>query len=493
MLDRRAVLLGAAGCLFAARPARAGTPDALHRLGERLRRLGGDGLDPAWYPIPPAAAAVGDAEAYREGLWRAAQLALRDLLHGRADPPPERVDVRRDRSAQPLAPWLARLSEAEEPAAVIDAAADATPGAALLRRALAEAEGRAAQPQPPPIPPGRTIEPGSRDAERVPLLRARLAATDRSLAAARSEDPALYDASLQAAVRRFQQAAGLEVDGRVGPATLAALNRRPQEIALSLRVALDMARAAAAPAEERRIEVNIPDFMLHVREGERLLLEMPVIVGRPERATPLLVTRLTSVQFNPPWGVPLRNAIEDKLPQLQRNPLALQRQGVRIFQRVGAELVEVDPTTVDWRSYHRHRFPFVLRQDPGERNALGRIKFNMPNSEDIFMHDTPERHLFARGERAFSSGCIRLSEPMRFLALAMEGMPGWDAERMERSVREGRTFTVPLRRQLPVRLIYRTVVTEGGQLRVRPDIYGHDRAWWEAMVRGPARTVAARG
>lgn len=489
-LDRR-VLLAGAGAVMLGRSARASVSDATHRLADRLRRLGADGLDPAWYAIPAREAATADPVGYEAAVQSAGRQALQDLLHGRATPPAGRIDVRRDPAALPLQSWLGEF-QAGNPVAVLDRASDAAPGAASLRRALAEAEARTARGVPPPIPQGGTIEPGRSDASRVPALRARLAETDPVLAGAPVADPAMYDEPLQAAVRRFQAAQRLEVDGRVGAFTQSVLNRSPETEALSLRVALDMRRAAAPPPRERRIDVNIPDYMLHVREGDRVVLEMPVIVGRPSRATPLLSTRMTAVQFNPPWGVPLRNAVEDKLPQLQRNPLALQRAGTRIFQRIDGELVEVDPTTVDWRSYHRNRFPFILRQDPGERNALGRLKFIMPNGEDIFMHDTPDRNLFARGERAFSSGCIRLSQPMEFLAMALEGMDGWDRARMDRSLNEGRTFTVGLRRQPAVRLLYQTVLLEEAAVRVRPDVYGLDRAWWAAMERGAMRPMAAR-
>lgn len=495
ILDRRLMMGGVAALAFsAARPARAqwsAVPEAMLRLNERLRGLDADGLDPAWYGVPPREVAMTDPAAFQSATQNAARLALADLLQGRAAIPAGRIDIRRDTAAQPLNAWTGELSGSAEPAQVITRAANLPAGQAALRTAMAEARAREARGGLPTVPTGGTIEPG-RFSDRVPALRARLAATDAALAAAPVAEPEMYDAALVEAVRRFQAAAGLEPDARVGSGTQAALNRTPAMDVRALRIAMDMRRAAPNPGRERRIEVNIPDFMLHVYDGDTVVLDMPVIVGRPARATPLLATRLTSVQFNPPWGVPIRNAVEDKLPLLQRNPLALTRNGTRIFQRVDGESVEVDPTTVDWRSYSRTNFPFFMRQDPGEANALGRIKFIMPNGEDIFMHDTPERNLFARPERAFSSGCIRLGRPMDFLAMAVEGMDGWDRARGQRSVSEGRTFAIGLRRQPSVRLVYRTTVVENGQARIRPDLYGHDEVYWRAMERGPARPMAAR-
>jgi len=492
-MDRRSLLLGSAGLAFAAAPTRAQSlpADAMQRLAERLRRLDADGLDPNWYGVPSRETAAVDGAGFQAATQNAARLALQDLVLGRAAVPGGRIDIRRDPAATALNAWVGELLASAEPAAVIDRAANLPAGMPALRAAIVDARAREARGALPTVPTGGTIEPG-RSGDRVPALRARLVAADPVLAASPVADPYLYDEALLDAVRRFQQSVGLEPDGRVGSGSQAALNRTPAMDIRALRVAMDMRRAAANLGRERRIEVNIPDFTLKVYEGDQMILDMPVIVGRRERATPLLSTRLTSVMFNPSWGVPVRNAVEDKLPLLQRNPLALARNGTRIFQRVDGELTEVDPTTVDWRSYSRTNFPFSMRQDPGEANALGRIKFIIPNSEDIFMHDTPERNLFTRPDRAFSSGCIRLGRPMDFLAMATEGMDGWDRARGQRSVSEGRTFTIGLRRQPSVRLIYQCVVVDNATVRIRPDIYGLDETYARALERGPARPMAAR-
>ena len=493
LIDRRSLLLSSAGFAFAAAaPGRAQVAaDAMHRLADRLRRLDGDGLEPGWYGVPARETAISDPQAFQSATQNAARAALTDLLQGRAVVPPGRIDIRREPDRVPLSAWMSEMLASANPAAVIERAASLPTGMPALRAAMAEARAREARGALPPVPVGGTIEPG-RPGDRVAALRARLAAVDPELAAAPVADPAMYDDALLDAVRRFQQSAGLEADGRVGSSSQAALNRTPAADIRALRVAMDMRRAAASPGRERRIEVNIPDYVLKAYDGDQVILDMPVIVGRRERATPLLSTRLTAVQFNPPWGVPIRNAVEDKLPLLQRNPQALTRNGTRIFQRVDGEVVEVDPTTVDWRSYSRTNFPFYMRQDPGEANALGRIKFIMPNSEDIFMHDTPDRGLFSRPERAFSSGCIRLGRPMDFLAMAVEGMEGWDRARGQRSVSEGRTFAIGLRRQPSVRLIYQSVVVDGTTVRIRPDIYGLDETYARALERGPARPMASR-
>jgi L,D-transpeptidase YcbB len=264
-------------------------------------------------------------------------------------------------------------------------------------------------------------------------------------------------------------------------------------------VALDMRRAAApAPAAERRIEVNIPHARLRVLDGPegRELLEMAVIVGKPARPTPTLRVRLTAVQFNPPWGVPERNAKEDLLPRFRRDPRAMMEKGFRVYAFQDGQRVEIDPTGIDWAGVRPDRFPYLIRQDAGEANALGRIKFIMPNGEDIFMHDTPDRHLFRRPDRAFSSGCIRLERPLELLDLVMAGMAGWDAARVARVLDSRQTTQVTVARPVGVRLHYTTVVVERGEVRMRPDIYGLDEAYARAMdavggATGRARVTAA--
>lgn len=495
-MDRRQFLVGISALAVTSAAAQAqgartmvASPEAMRRLSARLARLGEDGLDPRWYDLTPANLEDPTATA------RAAAGALTDLVQGRVASMPGRVDLRRDSSPAALNAWMQRIAEAAEPAEVIEQASLAPADMAMLKSALAAARQRAAEPWPGFPVGGRTLEPGSSDETRVHALRARLVATDAVLAA-NPGGGSTYDENLQAAVRRFQTAIGTEADARIGSATQVALNRSPHSIVNQLRVAMDMRRAQPAISNERRVDVNIPDYRLRMIEDGRVVIEMAVVVGRPGRATPMITTRLTSVQFNPPWGVPQRNAKEDLLPRLRRDPTALQQRGFRIFGRVDGETVEIDPTTVDWRAINPDRFPYFIRQDAGDANALGRIKFVMPNSDDIFMHDTPDRHYFRRADRAQSSGCIRLERPMDFLMVMLEGTAGWDRNRVDRVLATRSTSATALRRQLPVRLFYSTVTVEGSELRIRQDIYGLDQAYARAMdgrVRSQGVPMAAAG
>ncbi|MFC0408274.1 L,D-transpeptidase family protein [Roseomonas elaeocarpi] len=465
--------------------------DALLRLTARLRRLEEDGLDPAWYAIPADEAAPADPRGFASSALRAAGAALSDLLLGRVRQPTDRPDILRDPAAVPMPRWQLDLLGAAEPAAVIDRAALVHPEALAIRTELARARAILAAGGWGRIPAGPTIEPGSSDPDRVPALRARLRVTDPALAAA-EDGGALYDPPLAEAVRRWQEENGLEADGRVGAISLAQLNRPVLDRVNQLRVALDMRRAAARPPAGRRIDVNIPDYRLQVMDGTKRLLRMNVVVGRPSRATPLLQVRMTTVQFNPPWGVPERNAREDLLPKLRRDVKSVVAKGFHFYTVVGGERVEIDPATVDWNTVPKERFPYLVRQDAGDESALGRLKFIMPNNDDIYLHDTPDRAAFNRPDRAFSSGCIRLERPMELLTIAMDGVRGWDDARIRKTLDGGQTVNVPVARPIPVHLIYSTAVVEDGHVRLRPDIYGLDAAYARELARPAVPQVAAR-
>ena len=466
------MLAAASAGLSAGRPRRANAASrtAQENLARRLEALAEDGLDPRHYDAPGAA------------LMPRAEAALRDLVLGRVAALPGRVDIRRDPARADFPAWRERLLSSADPADVLDQAALLHSDAAPIKAELARLRAIAARGGWPRIegPLPIVLDPGTNDPARVIQLRSRLALLEPGLVQGSAAQSATYDAQMEVVIRRFQADEGLEVDGRIGPLTWAALNTPVEAKIAQLRVALDMRRGLAAPPE-RRIEVNIPHFRLRLTDAGRVVQDMAVVVGRVDRQTPMLDVRLVAVQFNPPWGVPDRNAREDLLPRFRREPGRMQALGYRLFQRVDGELREINPATVDFNALSRDRFPFIIRQDPGEVNALGRIKFVMPNRDDIFMHDTPDRHLFRRPDRAFSSGCIRLERPMDLLTEAFSGMPAWNRERFDRVLTSGATQGVSLSRPIPVRLHYDTVIVEGDSVVMRRDIYGLDAAYLRAL------------
>ena len=461
---RRAALLGAAATGFTLATSAAWADAAqTARLRARMARAAEDGLDPAHYAAPDDPAAFADA------LGRFA----RDLGYGRIQDLPGRPDIARAPAPEPAA-LAAMILAAGDPVVALDQMAPCSALYAALKAELAMLQGASWVSMEPT---GRTINPGARDPQ-VAILRTRLAATDPALAATR--DPDHYDPALVAAARRFQAAHALDADGKLGRYSQALLAETPGQRAARVAAAMDLARAPAEATPELVIEVNIPAYSFVATEAGREVLAMKVVVGKPARPTPLMQTRMVSAVFNPPWGVPQRLAKEDMLPRLRADPSAVAARGFRIY---GAGGVEIDPTTVDWRSIRADRFPYVIRQDPGEANALGKIKFNLVNDLDIYMHDTPDRRYFATDVRAFSSGCIRLEKPLEMYDLLFAGQAGMDRARLQALLDRRTTSGVGARRPIPVRLVYRTAgLDAAGKLLLRHDIYGHDAAYARAMA-----------
>jgi murein L,D-transpeptidase YcbB/YkuD len=326
-----------------------------------------------------------------------------------------------------------------------------------------------------PVPEGSKLQQDDRG-PRVAALRERLLITgDLSPEAAQGED--LFDTAVEQAVRRFQQHHGLEVDGIVGPSTLAALNV-PVEARLR-QIELNMERWRWLPGQlgERAILVNIPAFGLEVVERGQPVLTMRVVVGRPTRRTPLLSADISYLVFNPHWYVPPNIAIQDKLPILRKDPGYAARQRLKIFRGDGMEATPIDPSAIDWSAVTARNFPYRLRQDPGPSNALGRVKFMFPNPFHVYLHDTPSRELFAKAERAFSSGCIRVEKPLELAEHVLSETPAWSRDKMLVVLDTKKEHTVRLSTPIPVHLLYATAwMNAQGAVEFRKDIYDHDKA-----------------
>jgi murein L,D-transpeptidase YcbB/YkuD len=185
--------------------------------------------------------------------------------------------------------------------------------------------------------------------------------------------------------------------------------------------------------------------------------------------------------WNPTWTVPPSILAKDILPEARRNPSAIARRGLKI---IGANGRELSATQIDWRKVRPGKVPFVLRQDPGPKNPLGRVKLMFPNAYAVYLHDTTAQDLFEAGDRSFSSGCVRV-ERVRELALLALDDPEWNEARVARVIASGRTQNVTLKRPLPVLLTYWTAWADGqGQLNFRNDVYGRDRRWSKALAKG---------
>ncbi|MDX1674320.1 MAG: L,D-transpeptidase family protein, partial [Longimicrobiales bacterium] len=228
-------------------------------------------------------------------------------------------------------------------------------------------------------------------------------------------------------------------------------------------------------------------------EGGREVMTMRVAVGRPFRKTPVFSDRISHLVLSPYWHVPFNLAVQDKLPEIQRQGASwFARNNMKVFQGWGTGAREIDPATVDWRRLSATDFPYRLRQEPGPSNALGRVKFMFPNAFNVYLHDTPGREVFARAERAFSSGCIRVEQPME-LALYLIGDQGWTRESIQRVVDQRVERTVNLPTPVPVHLLYWTAWADAeGAIHFRRDLYDRDPALAAALDRAPPAPVPGR-
>jgi murein L,D-transpeptidase YcbB/YkuD len=237
------------------------------------------------------------------------------------------------------------------------------------------------------------------------------------------------------------------------------------------QIALNMERWRWLPQDlgQRYILVDVPAYTLDVVERDRSVMTMRVVVGKPSWPTPVLSATMSYIVLNPDWRVPPNIAARELVPILRANPGYLAQNNMRLSN--GAH--DVDPRTVDWNQVSTKNFPYRLRQEPGPKNPLGTVKFMFPNRFQVYLHDTPSRTLFAKPERAFSHGCIRVEKPMDLAEYALRGV--LSRERIAAGLGRGASRTVPLAEPLPTYLVYRTVlVKDDGTIQFRPDIYGYD-------------------
>jgi len=486
-----------------------------------LHRADRDGLRAATYPLDRISAlkrSIAASDSIRVGDLTDLELLCTDafllyashLLTGRvaavALVPTWNI---RQREADLLA-LLRDATTSEDVAAALQTVRPRQPGYAALTdalmtyRTIAEAGGW------PSVPGGETkLARGDLD-PRISLLRQRLAVTEdlatHRVAPERSPTPDarstpddtsavsppsgadsvnVFDADLEEAVRRFQARHGLDVDGAVGPATLAALNvpvsRRIEQIIVNL----ERWRWLPDTLGPRHVLVNIAGFQMQVVENGEPVMDMRIVTGRPFRQTPVFSGEISYLVFNPYWHVPHTLAVEDKLPEIQSDRGYLARQNIKVF-RGWSDPRPVDPATIDWAGLSAERFPYRLRQDPGPLNALGRVKFMFPNPHSVYLHDTPTRGLFSRAERSFSSGCIRLEQPMKLAEYLLADQPAWTSERIQSVLADASSErTVILKEKMPVHLLYQTAWVENEQVQFRNDVYDRDARVLEALQIGP--------
>lgn len=278
----------------------------------------------------------------------------------------------------------------------------------------------------------------------------------------------VFNDTLELAVKSFQERHGYKPDGIIGASFIKELNVPVEQRVQQLLINMDRMRwLPNTPASDNLILVNIPEYMLHMYEGKHKVWDMVVVVGKSGHNTMMFNGDLNQIVFSPYWNVPPSIVKNEILPAMERNPNYLASQNMEIVSQEGD-------------------LP-VIRQLPGPGNSLGKVKFLFPNSFNIYFHDTPSKSLFERDQRAFSHGCIRLSDPFKMAQYLLRHQPEWTPERIQDAMNAGEEKYVKLKDPVPVIITYYTAwVDEAGRLNFRNDIYKHDEILAKKMFTNPA-------
>ena len=335
----------------------------------------------------------------------------------------------------------------------------------------------------PQVAEGPTLRKNDHD-QRVGMLRKRLQVTGE-LQTTESDANSAFDETLEQAVRIFQSLHGLETDGIVGKQTIAAMNVPVATRVDQLRLSLERLRWVAHDAGDEFVAVNIAGFQLSFVRDRKIAWTTRVVVGTSYRKTPVFRSNMTYLEFNPTWTVPPTILREDKLPVIKKNPGYLAANNISVIDSSGRKL---DPASIDWNSYGR-TIPFTLRQEPGPDNALGLVKFIFPNPYFVFMHDTPNRALFEKSQRMFSSGCIRVENPFKLAELVLQDNKNFNPASIPEILKRGRTQRVLLEKPMPVLILYLTAALDpSGKARFYQDVYHRDAAALR-LLDGPVNVV----
>lgn len=454
--------------------------------------LGGveaDALDPSDYPTPDFTAAK-DADALAEAEMKLTNSVLAFAHHasiGRVHFTRISADINYDLKAPEPGDVLKKLADASDVAAALDRFNPQQPGYKALKAKYAELRaGKKADAGPAPIPHGATLKldtpkksakkKGAKTEEttaavitddRVPDVRKRLGI-------AGDQSSKVFDKDVVAALRDFQKEHKLPANGQLTNATVDAINGPKQNVNAQDAIVATMERWRWLPRDlgNPYVMVNIPDYTLRIVKDGKTYWKTKIVVGLPGKPTPLISAEMKFITVNPTWNVPPSIIQNEYLPALREDPNALDRIGLKVAQNP-------DGTVRIW-------------QPPGDRNALGRIRFNFPNKFLVYQHDTPDKNLFAHEKRAYSHGCMRVQDPLMYgekiLSLALP-QEHYTAARLQKMF-GGNEININFPKTIPVHLTYQTAfVDDDGKLQVRGDVYGRDARVLQAL-RGSERKVA---
>ena len=449
--------------------------DRARAIIRRIAAAGADGLDPAAYrtPLPGLGAYVPIAPAT---LARAAVLLTRAIAayagaaySGRLEP--KSISDNFGYEIQRLDPAVAvgLVAASDDPAATLAAFNPPQEEFAALRAKLAELRSARTE-TPPEIPSGPLLKLGVSD-PRVVLIRERFGVPTDVAA------PEVYDEAVIEAVKTFQASAKLKADGIVGNATLAVMNRGAKDQVATVIANMERWRWMPRDLGDFYVRVNIPNFNVEIHENGTVIHETRIVVGKTTNQTPIFSDEIEHVVVNPVWNVPASIALKEMLPTIRANGGNIR--GYQVYANIKGRFRAVDPRMIDWHTVDMRKIQ--IKQPPGERNALGAVKFMFPNKYAVYLHDTPSKSLFQRDYRAYSHGCMRVMDPWSFADALLSRDPGWNAARLKKLV-GGPERRVDLPHHINVHITYFTAwVDADGTLQVRDDIYGHDKRIEKAL------------
>jgi len=406
------------------------------------------------------------------------------VISGRVDPGKIHEDWFARRRYEDLASVLKVALDTNSVEETLRSLVPKQPGYDRLKKALLDYRRLAAGDPWPVLPEGPVLKKESRD-EAVVLLRKRLALTG-DLAPSPPGANDLFDDALEEGVKNFQRRHGLDPDGIVGRGTRRMLNTPADARVRQIELNLERWRWLPVDLGRRHVMVNIADFSLDVSEDGKTVMGMKVIVGKNYLRTPVFSGKMTYAEINPYWNVPASIATEELLTKIQKDPGYLKKERMKVLKDAGRNRIEVvDPGTVNWSEMSRENFPYRLRQEPGRKNPLGRIKFMFPNRYGVYLHDTSEPALFQRTRREFSHGCIRIEKPLDFAEYVLRGDPNWPRESIESAMASKKTRVVTLPEPIDVHILYWTSwAEEDGTVQFREDIYERDEDLLRALQQG---------
>ncbi len=445
------------------------------RRASFLQRVGNaqlDGLNPSAYPVEQLRELGDDgaAELYYSAFFVA---YAADLRIGRVAPQKVDPNLFRNRKTIDVSRVLGTMAKTPDPSKALSAFEPRNAHYQALKKMMRIYTTVAAENEWPVIAQGAALKAGGSDA-RVPAIRELLSFTGDYEGGGGSN---IYDKGLVTAVQRFQQRHGLEAKGLLGKQTIIAMNVPPRERIQQIMVNMERWRWMPDVLGDEHFLVNIAAFELQRVQQNNITERMNVVTGAVATQTPEFSDELEYVELNPYWTVPYSIATKEMLPKLQANPYAY-ADDFEVF--VNGKVASWD--SVNWSSYGGGSFPFTFRQLPGPKNALGKVKFMLPNRHNIYFHDTPSKDKFASTSRAFSHGCIRLSRPFDLAYQLASEVPGWSPALVDEVWASGKNTKMVLPQKIPVHLIYATAFKGVGGIEFRPDVYGRDRKLAAALM-----------